>query len=606
MMPQSAVRLRSEIPAAFTWDAASIFPTPAAWEAAVQQIADQLPTLQQFRGHLGESPQRLVDWFDVSQRVMRALGHVVIYANMGHTADTTDQEAAARSDRARGLQARVGGTTAFADPEIVAIGFETLRRWLRDDPRLVVYAHYIDRLERRQAHIRSAEVEELLGYVQDPFRTAAATHGVLNDADLAFRPAHATGSTSPIDVAQGNLSVLLADPDREVRRTAWESYADAHLAHRNAMANCIAAGVKQNVFLARARRFNSALEASVESNFLPVQVFHNLIATYRRNLPTWHRYWRVRRRALGYDKLHVYDRSAPLTAGTRRVPFEQAVEWICQGMKPLGDEYVTVMRRGLLEQRWVDIYPNKGKRAGAFSAGSQGTHPFILMSYSDDIFSMSTLAHELGHSLHSYYSWRTQPFIYARYPLFLAEVASNFNQAMVRAHLLATQTDRDLQVAVIEEAMNNFHRYFLIMPTLARFELDIHERMERGEALPAKTLVTVMTDLFREAYGDEVEVDSDRVGITWAEFPTHMYMNFYVYQYATGISAAHALAEGVLAGAPGAAEKYLAFLKAGGSRYPLDTLRLAGVDMTSPEPVERAFGVLANMVDRLEHLLIRQ
>jgi oligoendopeptidase F len=264
------------------------------------------------------------------------------------------------------------------------------------------------------------------------------------------------------------------------------------------------------------------------------------------------------------------------------------------------------MRRGLLEQRWVDIYPNKGKRAGAFSAGSQGTHPFILMSYSDDIFSMSTLAHELGHSLHSYYSWRTQPFIYARYPLFLAEVASNFNQAMVRAHLLATQTDRDLQVAVIEEAMNNFHRYFLIMPTLARFELDIHERMERGEALPAKTLVTVMTDLFREAYGDEVEVDSDRVGITWAEFPTHMYMNFYVYQYATGISAAHALAEGVLAGAPGAAEKYLAFLKAGGSRYPLDTLRLAGVDMTSPEPVERAFGVLANMVDRLEHLLIRQ
>ncbi len=525
---------------------------------------------------------------------------------MGHTADTTDQEAAARFDRARGLQARVTGTAAFGDPEIVGIGSDTLRRWLREEPRLAIYTHYIDRLERRQAHIRSAEVEELLGYVQDPFRTAAATHGVLNDADLLFRPAHATVSADPIDVAQGNLSALLAHPDREVRRTAWESYADAHLAHRNVMANCIASGVKQNVFLSRARRYNSALEASVESNFLPVQVFHNLIATYRRHLPTWHRYWRVRRRALGYDKLHVYDRSAPLTTTTRKVPFEQGVEWIWQGMRPLGDEYVTVMRRGLLEQRWVDIYPNKGKRAGAFSAGSQGTHPFILMSYNDDIFGMSTLAHELGHSMHSYYSWQTQPFIYARYPLFLAEVASNFNQAMVRAYLLATQTDRDLQIAIIEEAMNNFHRYFLVMPTLARFELDIHERVERGEALTAKTLMAVMTDLFREAYGSEVEVDADRVGITWAEFPTHMYMNFYVYQYATGIAGAHALAEGVLGSAPGAVEKYLTFLKAGGSLYPLDALKVAGVDMTSPEPVERAFGVLAKMVDRLEQLLSGQ
>ncbi len=602
-MGQTAVRPRTAIPAEHTWDAASVFPSVKSWEASFQEVVSHLPDLQRFRGHLNGSPAHLADWFETFQRVFRTLGQVAIYANMGHTADTTDQEAAARFDRARGLMARATAAAAFGDPEIVAIGFDTLRRWLQDEPRLAIYAHYIDRLERRRAHVQSADVEGLLASVGDAFRTASATHGILADADLVFDPAHATGSAEPIGVVQGNLAALLADPDREVRRTAWESYADAHLAHKHAMANCVAGGVKQNVFMTRARHYASALEAALAPNHIPVEVFHNLIATYRRNLPTWHRYWKVRRRALGYTRLHPYDRNAPLARTRPAVPFAQAVEWISDGMRPLGDEYVAVMRRGLLEQRWVDIYPNQGKRAGAFSAGSPGTHAFILMSYNDDMFSMSTLAHELGHSLHSYYAWRTQPFIYARYPLFVAEVASNFNQAMVRAHLLATQTDPNLQIALIEEAMNNFHRYFLIMPTLARFELEIHERVERGEALTSRSLMDLMAGLFREAYGDEVEVDQDRVGITWAQFPTHLYMNLYVFQYATGIAGAHALVERVLNGPPHAAGDYLAFLKAGGSMYPLDVLRMAGVDLASPEPVQQAFGVLSGMVDRLEALL---
>jgi len=225
------------------------------------------------------------------------------------------------------------------------------------------------------------------------------------------------------------------------------------------------------------------------------------------------------------------------------------------------------------------------------------------MSYNDDIFSLSTLAHELGHSMHSYYAWKAQPFVYARYSIFVAEVASNFNQAMVRTHLLQTNTDRDFQIAVIEEAMANFHRYFFIMPTLARFESEIHQRVERGEALTAESLMKLMTDLFREGYGDEVEIDADRVGITWAQFPTHLYLNFYVYQYATGISGAHALAQQVLSGERGVAPKYIEFLKAGGSLYPLDALKLAGVDLTSPEPVEAGFDVLAEIVERLEGLV---
>jgi oligoendopeptidase F len=250
----------------------------------------------------------------------------------------------------------------------------------------------------------------------------------------------------------------------------------------------------------------------------------------------------------------------------------------------------------------VDYACNKGKREGAFSSGAYDTHPFIMMSYNDDLFSLSTLAHELGHSMHSYYSRRTQPYIYSRYSLFVAEVASNFNQAMVRDHLFKTQTDPAFQIALIEEAMSNYHRYFFIMPTLARFELEMHERLERGAPLNADGMIDLMADLFKEGYGAEVEFDHDRIGITWAQF-AHLYMNFYVYMYATGISGAHALAQDILDGVPGAAEKYLVFLKAGGSLYPLDALRMAGVDLTAPEPVEQAFAVLADLVGRLEKLI---
>ncbi len=264
-----------------------------------------------------------------------------------------------------------------------------------------------------------------------------------------------------------------------------------------------------------------------------------------------------------------------------------------------------ILRKGALEQRWVDVYPNKGKRMGAFSTGVPDTPPFILMSYNDDIYSMSTLAHELGHSMHSYYARGTQPFVYSGYGLFQAEVASNTHQALTRQYLLDTNPDPEFQIAVMEEAMANFYRYLFIMPTLARLELEIHERVERGEALTAGYLNDLTADLMGEVYGDEVDLsglDRDRVGSTWAQFHTHLYSNFYVYQYATGIAGAHHLAERIAAAAPGAAESYIAFLKSGGSTFPLDGLRLAGVDMSSAEPIEAAFAALAHTVERLDEL----
>jgi len=544
----------------------------------------------------------LLEWFEAAEDVGKRVGKVLVYATLHYAVDTRDQEAAAMNDRARSLLASTMAAGAFAEPEILTIGLERLQRWMDQEPKLAVYRHYFDKIYRRKEHIRSPEVEELLSQLMDPFRTAASVHGVLSDADLKFRPAR-NSQGEEFEVAQGTIGKLLTDPDRELRKTAWENYCDAYLQFKNTAAHCIAAGVKQNVFLAKARNYRSALEAALYPNNIPVEVFHNLIEVYKKSLNIWHRYWRLRKRALGYDKLYVYDARAPLSPKQPEVPYEQAVEWLSEGLAPLGFEYVETMRRGLTEERWVDVYPNKGKRMGAFSSGSPGTHPFIMMSYNDDLFSLSTLAHELGHSLHSYFTWKTQPFIYSRYSIFVAEVASNFNQALVRDYLLKThQDDPEFQIAVIEEAMANFHRYFFIMPALARFEYEIHERVWRGEPLTAQGLIHLMAELFREGYGGEVELDGERVGITWAQFPTHLYANFHVYQYATGISGAHALAERVLAGEPGASERYIEFLKAGGSLYPLDALKRAGVDLTSSEPVEQGFGVLERYVARLEEL----
>lgn len=599
------VPLRQEIPLEHTWNAESIFPNDAAWSAEFDALTNDLLSLARFRGHLADNASTLADWFEASEAFEFRAGKVVLYASMKHTVDTTDQTAVALNDRARGLAARVAAAMSFAEPELLAIGFDKLRAWMQTEPRLAIYAHYFDRLEQRAAHVRSTEVEELLSQVNDPFRTAAATHGVLTDADLKFVPAR-NDAGETFEITQGTIGALRTHPDRTVRRTAFENYADAYLANKNTMANALSAGVKQDVFRMRARKYESSLQAALAPNYIPLDVFHNLIQTFRANLPTWHRYWKIRQRALGYDSLHVYDEKAPLTASKPRVEFAQAVDWICAGLQPLGEEYVSTLRRGVLEQRWVDKYPNKGKRAGAFSTGVPGTQPFILMSYNDDLFSMSTLAHELGHSMHKYFTQKTQPFVYRNYGLFLAETASNFNQAMVRAYMLKTFTDAEFQIAVIEEAMSNFHRYFFIMPTLARFELEIHERVERGQALTAQNMIDLLADLFSEGYGSGVVIDRERVGITWAQFPTHLYSNFYVYQYATGISGAHALAQNILDGKPHAVEKYLGFLKAGGSAFPLDTLKRAGVDLTTPAPVETTFGVFARYVDRLEELTAKQ
>jgi len=605
MQKKSSLPPRHEIPLEETWDLESLFESEEAWQAAYQEVKQALPEVKPFQGTLDQGPQRLLQCLKTAEEIQKRARKVAIYGLLASSVDVSDQKAAARAGQGQSLASEVAAAVSFIRPELVAIGFDVLNNWLEEEPGLAQYEHYFHNLQRLSDHIRSVEVEKVLALASDPLPRdyPPQAYTALVNADLEFAPAVGADGDER-EIGQSSINSLISAEDRQLRKTSWENYADGYLAFQNTLAGMQTTGFKRDVFNVRARNYDSSLQASLHKNNIPEDVFHNLIAVFIDHLPLWQRYWQLKRTAHGYDAFHVYDIKAPLTAEKPVIPYPQAVDWICEGMAPLGEEYVEVLRAGCREERWVDRARNRGKRQGAFSAGVYGTKPYILMSYSDDIFSLSTLAHELGHSLHKYYTHRHQPYVYGRYSLFVAEVASNFNQAMVRQHLFQTQQDTDFQLALIEETMSNFHRYFFVMPTLARFELEMHRRVEAGEPVNARIMNRLMGDLFKEGYGEEVVFDRDRIGISWAQFG-HMYMNFYVYQYATGISGAHALADRVLAGVEGAAEKYLAFLRAGSSEYPLQALQDAGVDLTDPRPVETAFQVLAETIDRLERLVRR-
>lgn len=595
------VPTRDQIAREHTWNAESVFASPGDWEAEVAHLSEQVETVARLEGSLGNSPGELLGGLQARDALLARASVALMYAGFSYAVDTTDQRAAGMRDRAQGMFARVRAALAFFEPEILALGRSKLETWTRREAGLAVYSHHFDDLFRKAGHVRSAEVEELLGLAGDPLSGPGATASMMANADFVFQPGH-DSLGNPLEITQGNLTELLTSPDRTARRSTWEHYMDRYVEFKNTLASNLATSIKANVFYARARRHPSTLAAALFDLNIPEGVFHNLIETFKANLPVWHRYFELRRAALGLEQLAYYDLWAPLHPAYVEIPFEQGVELICAGLAPLGQEYVAAVRRGCLEQRWVDVYPNRGKRVGAFSWGAPGTHPFIMMSYNDGMINLSTLAHELGHSMHSYLTWKHQPLVYSDYSLFVAEVASNFHQAMVRSHLLESAAERNFQIAVLLEAMANFFRYFFQMPTLARFELETHRRAERGEALTAGTMVDLMADLFAEGFGPGFALDRPRVGMLWSTFG-HLFSDYYVYSYATGIAGAHALSGRILRGVPGSVEAYLGFLKAGASGYALDVLREAGVDLTSPRPVEETFQVMETYIDRLETLL---
>ena len=599
-MPKTLPR-REDVPLEYTWDLESMYPSPEAWEEAFNNLERALPQLASLQGRLGESPASLKAYFELFERLGPEMYKLYNYAGRRFDVDTTNQANAARVSRAQGLAARFMAAIAFAEPELLALTPETINQFMAEEPALKRYRHYFDNLMRLKPHVRSAEVEAVMAQASDALSTPANIYTVLANADLKFGDAR-TSKNRRVQVAQGNIDELLSSPDRTLRKSAWERFADGFLSMKNTFAEIMAGKVKATVLRARVHNYPDSLSAALAPSNIPAQVFHNVIDACNRHLDIWHRYWEVRRRALGLEKMEVCDVFAPL-AKPPRVTYKQAVRWIVEGLRPLGAAYVRAVKRGLTTERWVDVYPNLGKRDGAYSAGSYGTKPYIFMSYSEQgLSSLSTLAHEIGHSMHTLLTCQSQPFIYSEYSIFAAEVTSNFNQALVRAHLLKLDRGRDFEIAVVQEAMDNFHRYLFLMPINAQFEHWMHTTVEQGGALTADAMSAKLVELFRRGYGDAVALDEPRVGVTWMQF-SHFFADYYVWQYASGISAANALADAVLSGEPGVVARYLDFLKAGSAMYPLDALKMAGIDMTQPEPLDRAFQVLARFVSRLEQLV---
>lgn len=598
-----SIPTRSKMDKKYKWNAESVFPNDEAWEKEVEKIIADIPNVKNYQGRLNEGPGILLDAFKAYENILSRTYIVFMYASFTYSVDTTDQKAGGMRAKAAGVFGQVASAISFIQPEILELGKAKLDEYFQQEEKLDIYKFYIENLFRKQKHVRSAEVEEVLGLVSEPLGGFYNSTGMLTNADFKFKSIKdSKGKT--IDVTQGNYdSQLMGLADRKARKAAYNTYMDKYVEHKNTLANNLASNIQANVFNMRVRKHESTLAASLFDLNISTDVFHNLINTFKKNIPVWHRYFDIRRKALGLKKFAYYDIWAPIEKKKIKIPYDKAVDLICEGLAPLGKEYVDTVRRACTTERWVDVYPNPGKTHGAFSSGSYGTHPFILMSYTDEMVSMSTLAHELGHSMHSYLTNKNQPFINTDYSLFVAEVASNFNQALLRGHLLNTVKDKNFQVAMILEAVgSNMFRYFFQMPTLARFELETHERAERGEPLTADSMIDLMADLFAEGFGPSFDMDRERVGMTWATFP-HLFADYYVYAYATGISGAHALAGKILRKEPNAVEDYLGFLKSGNSDYSLNVLKRGGVDLTTPKPVEETFAVMESYIDRLEELL---
>ncbi len=596
----TAVPPRAEVPVEETWALETVFADDEAWEDALRAQGERLPALSAFQGRIGEGAATLLATLRVADDLNEEIGKIVRFAQLRRSEDATNTRYGEMADRAAGLETRSNAAGAFLRPEIAALSDETIAAWLAEEPGLEPYREALRRIARERAHIRSAEVEEVLARAAEMAEASETTHSMLEDGELPLGEI-TDASGQRVRLAQGNLDRFLSSPDRRVRQEAWENSADAYLAFRNTFAARQAGAVKRAVVYARARGYTSSLQAALDPDDISPAVFHNLLDTVWQHFPVWHRYFAVRRRLLGLPagELHGYDLEAPL-AEQPHFPWELGVETILDSLAPLGEEYVAEVRQGMGD-RWTDRCANVGKGGGAFSDGSYGTYPFISMTWQDNLTSVSTLTHEIGHSMHSLLAWRHQPVTYSDYGMSAAETASNMNQALLGAHLLAARDDRDWTIAVIEERMANNMRYLFTMPILARFELAAHERVEAGEALSADWMNQTLLGFYREGYGQEVVIDPARMGITWARFP-HLFMNFYVFQYGVGISAAAALAQAVLTEGEPARERYLNFLRTGGARTSIDALREAGIDMSSPEPIERAFGLLSGYVDRLEAL----
>ena len=599
MEEMNKIRKRSEIPEEDKWAIEDLYPSDEAWEQELETVAADKDALAAYAGRLAESPETLYDYLYLTEQVNVKGELLANYCMRKSDEDTRNATYQAMSGKFMSVVVALSAATSFETPEIMAISDETMDKFYADCPKLERYRRYLSDLRRMKDHILSPAEEKLLAAAGEMAQTPDNVYGMLADADLTFPDAvDADGNKHPL--SQGTFVACEESPDRVLRKSAYENLYHGFGAFKNTAAGLLNAQNKQLKFFAEARNYDSAFEASLNRTKVPTSVYLNLIEAVHQNLDKMHRYVRLRKKLLGVDELHFYDIYTPLVSDVdKKIPYAQAKQTVYDSLAPLGEGYRKILKEGF-ENRWIDVYQNEGKRSGAYSAGAS-VHPYVLLNYSGTLDSQFTLAHEMGHALHSYHSHKHQNPMDAGYVIFVAEVASTCNEALLMEYLLGKTTDKKERAYLINHFLDQFKGTLYRQTMFAEFELNIGRMVQEGKTLTADTLCAEYRRLNELYYGPDMVVD-DEIAMEWARIP-HFYYNYYVFQYATGYSAAIALSRKILKEGVPAVNDYIRFLSGGCSKSPIDLLKDAGVDMTSPEPVDQALKLFGELLDEMEALM---
>jgi len=594
------LKKRDEIPVEFTWNLESIFSTNEEWERDFQTLQQRLPELEALAGTLSQSGQALLTVLQKRDELSKELERLYVYASMRKDEDTTNSTYQGMADRAVQLYVRLSTIAAYIEPEILALPQDKLDRFIKETPGLELYGQQLHDLNRKREHIRSAEIESVLAAAGEMAETPGSVFTMIDNADLKL-PTIKDEAGEEVELTKGNYQLFIRSTDRRVRKDAFEGLHSTFLKQRNTIASTLAAQVKTDIFYTTQHNYSSSREHALARYNIPVSVYDNLVETVSEHIPLLNRYLKLRKRILQLDELHMYDLYVPIVEETREeISYQQARDTVIAALAPLGENYLDTLKKGFTK-RWIDVYETPGKRGGAYSGGAYTTQPFILMNYQNNRDSMFTLAHELGHSLHSFYTRNYQPYQYGDYTIFVAEVASTLNEGLLTEHLLKTTSDTALRLAILNHSLEGFRGTLFRQTMFAEFEQQIHSRAEKGEPLTADSLSALYHGLNEKYYGGETFID-ELIDIEWARIP-HFYSSFYVYQYATGISAASALVQQILHEGKPAVERYLKFLSSGSSDYSIELLKKAGVDMTSPEPIRQALALFESHLAQMEELM---
>ena len=588
---------RADIPIELTWDLSTIFASLADWESAFARATSYPARLSTYKGRVRRSGRLLLEYMRLSEEAYQLLNKLYYYASMRSDEDTAVSANKALQERCLKLWSDTAAAASFYTPEVLSIKPERLAKFIASTPGLQMYQHDFDEINRSRPHVRSAEIQQLLATAAMVNQGPQNIYGSLTNADLQL-PMITDDTGEQVRLTEDNYGLFLDSKNRDVRRAAFEAMFSTYRGLRNSVSAMYSAQVNVDIFGARAAKHEGCLAQALHSINVPTSVYDSLVETVHANLPLLHRYLELRKRILGVDELHMYDLYVPLLGDVDdKIAYSDAQETVLAALAPLGDEYVDALRAGF-KVRWVDVMPNKGKASGAYSGGCFGTNPFILLNWQGNIDSMFTLAHEAGHSMHSFFSRSHQPFTYSNYTMFVAEVASTTNEALLAHYLLSKTTDPKMRLYIINSQLEGIRTTLVRQTLFAEFEREAHARAEAGEPLTPDLLCSIHKALNEKYYGASVKVD-DLIDIEWARIP-HFYNSFYVYQYATGISTATALARQILTEGTPAVERYLTFLKGGSSDFSINLLRNAGVDLSTPAPIQAAFDAFAEYLALFE------